>query len=82
MKPKAQSLTSPERVYPSCETTLWQIGQWRCDYWRREGEWRGSSLRLFRGARLVRTVEFGLQAREQSLAWRVAVRKDPNHDPR
>jgi hypothetical protein len=81
--PKAPSLTtSPEQVYPGCETTLWQIGQWRCVYWRPEGEWGGSLLRLFRGIRMVRTVEFGLHAREQAEAWRAAVRKDPNHDPR
>jgi hypothetical protein len=83
VRPKAPSLTtSPGQVYPGCETTLWQIGQWRCDYWRPEGEWCGSLLRLFLGARMVRTVEFGLHAREQAEAWRVAVRRDPNHDPR
>ena len=74
--------TAPEEVYPSCETTLWQLGQWRCEYWRPEGKWRGSLLRLFRGARLVRTVHFGLRAREQSQAWRAAVREDPDRDPR
>ena len=83
MRPKAPSLTtSPGQVYPGCETTLWQIGHWRCDYWRPEGEWCGSVLRLFRGVRMVRTVEFGLHARERAEAWRAAVCRDPNHDPR
>jgi hypothetical protein len=75
------SATPPEDVYPSCETTLWQIGQWRCEYWRPEGRWHGSSLRLFRADRLVRTVEFGLRAREQSNAWRIAVRERPTMSP-
>jgi hypothetical protein len=82
VKPKAESLETPaEEVYPSCETTLWQIGQWRCLYWRPEGMWSSGSLRLFRGALMVRTVEFGLRAREQSRAWRVAVREHPNTTP-
>ena len=75
------SAPPPEEVFPSCETTLWQIGQWRCEYWRPEGQWRGSSLRLFRGDRLIRTVEFGLRAREQSNAWRIAVREHPTMSP-
>jgi hypothetical protein len=82
MRPKTEPLeTTPEEVYPSCETTLWQIGQWRCVYWRAEGMWSGGSLRLFRGAQLARSVEFGLRAREQSSAWRVAVRENPNATP-
>ena len=70
-----------EEVYPSCQTTLWEIGQWRCEYWRPEGRWRGSSLRLFRGGRLVRTVGFGLHAQEQSRAWRAAVVEHPTVSP-
>jgi hypothetical protein len=82
MKPETPSSETPsEDVYPSCETTLWQIGHWRCEYWRPEGRWRGSSLRLFRADRLVKTVAFGLRAREQSRAWRVAVRDHPNVSP-
>jgi hypothetical protein len=81
--PKARPATRPpELTYPSCETTLWQIGVWRCDYWRPAGTWCGSSLRLLREGRLVRTVEFGLRAWEQSSAWRIAVRDKPEHDPR
>ena len=72
---------SAEPEYPSCQTTLWQIGQWRCEYWRPEGRWRASSLRLFRGDRLVKTVGFGLHAREQSRAWRTAVREHPDATP-
>lgn len=72
---------SEEKEYPSCQTTLWQIGRWRCEYWRPEGRWRGSSLRLFRGDRLVRTVGFGLRAREQSLTWRASVINYPTTDP-
>jgi hypothetical protein len=75
------SVTPPEDVYPSCETTLWQTGQWRCEYWRPEGRWHGSSLRLFRANRLIRTVEFGLRAREQSNAWRIAVGARPTMNP-
>lgn len=67
--------------YPGCETTLWQIGQWRCEYWRPQGPWRGSSLRLFREDRLVRTIDFGLRAMEQSRAWREAAIDRPNMIP-
>ena len=67
-----------EAEYPSCQTTLWQIGQWRCEYWRPEGRWRGSSLRLFRADRLIKSVGFGLHAREQSHAWRTAVLEHPD----
>jgi hypothetical protein len=82
MRPETPPVaTPPEDVYPSCETTLWQIGQWRCDYWRPEGRWSGSSLRLFRADRLVKAVQFGLRAREQSRAWRAAVRNHPNTTP-
>jgi hypothetical protein len=83
-EPKAQSATaSPgDEAYPACETTLWHIGQWRCDYWRPEGKWRGGSLRLFRNDRLVRTAVFGLAAQEQSDAWRLSIQEKPDHDPR
>jgi hypothetical protein len=70
-----------EDMYPSCQTTLWEIGQWRCEYWRPEGRWRGSSLRLFQGVHLVRTVRFGLHAQEQSRAWRAAVVGHPTVSP-
>ena len=81
--PKAESATPlSDEPYPSCETTLWRIGQWRCDYWRPQGEWRGGSIRLFRNDRLVRTAAFGLVAREQSSAWQLAVRERPEQDPR
>lgn len=70
-----------ETVYPSCQTTIWQIGQWRCEYWRPEGRWGGSSLRLFQGERLVRTARFGLRAREQSHAWRAAAVEHPTTSP-
>ena len=66
------STVPTECVYPSCQTTLWEIGQWRCEYWRPEGRWEGSSLRLFQAGRLVRSVRFGLRASEQSGAWRAA----------
>ena len=36
---------------------------------------------MFRADYLVRTVGFGLRAREQSLAWRVAVAKHPDTSP-
>jgi len=82
MRPDTSGSTGPsEEVYPSCQTTLWEIGQWRCEYWRPEGQWRGSSLRLFRAGRLVRTVGFGLRAREQSRAWRAAVVERPTVSP-
>ena len=60
---------------------MWQIGQWRCDYWRPEGQWRGGSLRLFCETRLVRTVAFGSRAHEQSRAWQTAVRENPDCEP-
>ena len=82
MRPDTSPSPVPsEEVYPSCQTTLWQIGQWRCEYWRPEGRWRGSALRLLRGDSLVRTVKFGLRAREQSVAWRTAVVKHPTMRP-
>jgi hypothetical protein len=69
---------SAEAEYPSCQTTVWQIGQWRCEYWRPEGRWRAGSLRLFRADRLIKTVGFGLHAREQSRAWRTAILERPD----
>ena len=82
-KPQAQSATPLENEdYPSCETTLWQIGQWHCNYWRPAGRWRRGSLRLFRNGRLVRTAAFGLVANEQSTAWRLSVQQKPDNDPR
>ena len=81
-KPEAQSAPPLEdEVYPSCETTLWHIGQWRCDYWRPAGQWHRGSLRLFRNDRLVRTAAFGLAANAQSAAWRLSVRQKPDNDP-
>jgi hypothetical protein len=81
-KPQPTPPTTSEDSYPSCETTVWQLGQWRCEYWRPEGTWRGGSLRLFRGTRQVRIVPFGLVAKEQSQAWQAAVRARPENDPR
>ena len=81
--PKTQPLSpAMDPPYPSCETTLWQIGQWRCAYWRPAGQWRASSIRLFKNDRLVRTAAFGLGASEQSSAWRTAMQAKPEHDPR
>jgi len=82
MRPDLSASAGPsEKVYPGCQTTLWEIGEWRCEYWRAEGRWRGGSLRLLRGGRLVRTVGFGLRAREQSRAWRAAVVEHPTVNP-
>jgi hypothetical protein len=82
-KPKAQSGPPLENEdCPSCETTLWHVGQWRCDYWRPAGRWRRGTLRLFRNDRLVTTAAFGLAANEQSTAWRLSVQQEPDNDPR
>ena len=77
----SRSTVPTEKVYPSCQTTLWEIGQWRCEYWRPEGRWEGSSLRLFQAGRLVKSVRFGLRAREQSHAWRAAATEHPSVSP-
>ena len=82
-KPKAESGPPLENEdCPSCETTLWHVGQWRCDYWRPAGRWRRGTLRLFRNDRLVTTAAFGLAANEQSTAWRLSVQQKPDNDPR
>ncbi len=80
--PSPTPTPAEDESYPSCETTLWQLGQWRCDYWRPAGTWCASSLKLFRGPRLVKAVGFGLDAWKQSKAWREAVRAQPDADPR
>ena len=83
MRRKTTTPATPpdDSTYPTCETTLWQIGQWRCVYWRPAGEWGAASIRLFRAERLVRTAAFGLAASKQSSEWRLAVQARPDQDP-